>query len=921
LREDRRYLSAVALLAVIAVVFGVFGTVAPPLAEEAGPVQPQEESSSDSVAHFMYPPSYDSGWVDISTKHGKQFTMKHGLNTTQVFVDISGKQSLDAMGGAFAWSKNYGGVGSDVAYSVVQTSDDGYTLAGYTTSSGVSGDIWLVKTDSSGEILWSNNYGGSGTEGAFSVVQTFDGGYALAGYNWSVAAANYDFCLVKTDPTGALEWSKNYGLTDDEIAYSFVQSSDGGYVLAGFNSSAGYYDFCLVKTDSTGVLEWSRNYGWAGDERAYSMVQTTDGGYALAGYNTSIAGNYDFCLVKTDPTGTLEWSRNYEWADDELAYSLVQTFDGGYALAGINSTYAYSDNFLLVRTDSSGDLQWSRNYGRKNLEQARSLVQTIDGGFALAGFNSTASGGYDFCLLRTDFSGNLEWTRNYGGVTLDAALSVVQTSDGGYALAGQTESFGVGTDFWLVKVKGEMNREHKKYLGGASLIHGWSRDYGELGDEEAQSLVQTGDGGFALAGFNSTTGSSDFCLVKTDPTGVLEWSKNYGWGDTELAFSVVQTTDGGYALAGYNYSITASDLDICLVKTGPTGTLEWSKNYGGKDTEGAYSMIQTSDGGFALAGFNVTAGNNNFCLVKIDPSGVLEWSKNYGGITSERAYSLVQTLDGGYALAGYNDSAFIDYEFCLVKTDRTGSLQWSKNYGGADAQLAYSLVQTFDGGYALAGYNWSASGGYDFCLVKVSSSGLLQWSNNYGGTGDERAFSLVQTTDGGYALAGLASSFAGFYDFHLVKTDSSGALQWSKNYGGANYERAVSLVQTFDGGYALAGYTDSSLGGPSDFKLAKTDIEVGLALTDVAEYAVTLYRGKTDLYWNYVRVRIWTIKEPAWIYGDINMDGIVDVKDLYIVGRNYGKTFSLLSLTGIIAVAGIHTVKKRKQSKQPSYIS
>jgi hypothetical protein len=150
---------------------------------------------------------------------------------------------------------------------------------------------------------------------------------------------------------------------------------------------------------------------------------------------------------------------------------------------------------------------------------------------------------------------------------------------------------------------------------------------------------------------------------------------------------------------------------------------------------------------------------------------------------------------------------------------------------------------------------------------------------------------------------------------------NGGALAWSKTYGGTGWDEAYSVVQTGDGGYALAGYTDSYGAGGADFWLVKTDVELGLVRTGLTNNTIILYRGRTDLDWNYIRVRMWLIKEPSWIYGDINMDGTVDVKDLYILSRNYGKTFSLLSLSGIIAIAGIHTVKKRKHDKQPSYIS
>ena len=240
---------------------------------------------------------------------------------------------------------------------------------------------------------------------------------------------------------------------------------------------------------------------------------------------------------------------------------------------------------------------------------------------------------------------------------------------------------------------------------------------------------------------------------------------------------------------------------------------------------------------------------------------------------------------------------------------------FNRTYGEAGGHFGHSVVETSDGAYALAG-----KGNNDFWLAKTDWAGNIVWNQTYGGAGGETATSVVQTFDGGYAIAGITDSFgAGHFDFWLVKTDAYGTKQWNQTYGGTSLDNCFSVIQAGDGGYALIGYTDSYDAGSWDAWLIKTDVEVGfsvgLSMTEFTNSTITLYRGSTDRYWNYVRVRIWIIKEPTWQYGDINQDGVVDAQDLFILSQNYGKTFSLLSLSGIVAVACIHTYKKRKQPK------
>ena len=360
------------------------------------------------------------------------------------------------------WTRTYGGSSSDFGYSVQPTSDGGYILAGWTGSFGAGiANFYLVKTDADGNTLWTRTYGGSDFEEAYSVRQTTDGGYIVAGYTSSFGAGSFDVYLVKTDESGNELWTRTYGGGGSEIAYSVQQTTDGGYIIAGYTDSfgAGSADFYLVKTDSNGDTLWTRTYGGTDSDQSRSVQQTTDGGYIIAGYTSSFgAGGYDFYLVKTDADGNTLWTRTYGGSGTDQGYSVQQITDGGYIIAGITGSFgAGSADFYLVKTDANGDSLWTRTYGGSGTDQGYSVDQTTDGGYIVAGYTeSFGAGSWDFYLVKTDADGDTLWTRTYGGSSYDCGWSVQQTPDDGYIIAGYTMSFGAGgIDFYLVKVAGE----------------------------------------------------------------------------------------------------------------------------------------------------------------------------------------------------------------------------------------------------------------------------------------------------------------------------------------------------------------------------------------------------------------------------------------------------------------------------------
>jgi hypothetical protein len=357
-------------------------------------------------------------------------------------------------GAATGWSKTYGGTGNETGGYTIQTSDGGYASYGGTNSSGAGGrDFWLFKVDAAGNLLWSKTYGGALNEDENIMCQTSDGGYAMVGYTASFGAVGLDVYLVKVDANGNMQWNKTYGGTGNDYGYSVIQTSDGGYAVGSYTSSFGTSeDIWLIKTDANGNMQWNKTYGGTGNEEGVYLIQTSDGGYTCLGYTNSFgAGAQDGWLFKTDASGNMQWNKTYGGTGNDYTYSLSRTSDGGYVMSGYTTSFV-GFKVYLVKTDASGNMQWNKAYGGNATSVLIGIgsIQTADGGYAISGWNYF--NGQDFILIKTDAAGNMQWNMTYGGPGLDDGYGVLQSSDGGYVLTGYTNSFGHGGyDVWLIK--------------------------------------------------------------------------------------------------------------------------------------------------------------------------------------------------------------------------------------------------------------------------------------------------------------------------------------------------------------------------------------------------------------------------------------------------------------------------------------
>ena len=422
------------------------------------------------------------------------------LSATTPVISFSQAPSIE-------WEKSFGGSGSDGGFSIAQTSDLGFIISGNSDSNDgdVSGnhgssDYWIVKLDTNNSIMWQKSLGGSGFEYCSWIEQTVDGGYIVCGgsnSNDGDVLGNHgqdDYWIVKLASTGAIQWQKCLGGTQGDKARCIRQTTDGGYIIAGSTSSNnidvsgnhGNIDFWIVKLYAGGTIQWQKCLGGSNDDVAFAIQQTSDGGYVVAGFSnsndgdvTNNHGNLDYWVVKLDSSGSIQWQKSLGGSAADFLFFVMQTLDGGYILGG--------------DTDSNdGDI--TENHGDA-----------------------------DCWIVKLDSSGTIQWQKSYGGTAYDYVGTICQSSDSSYIICGVTASNDVdvsgnhgSSDYWVFKINGQGIVQWQKCLGGTS-------------NDSGSDVVQTNDGGYIITGVaNSTDGdvtnshsNGDYWIVKLAADSII----------------------------------------------------------------------------------------------------------------------------------------------------------------------------------------------------------------------------------------------------------------------------------------------------------------------------------------------------------------------------------------------------------------
>ncbi len=367
----------------------------------------------------------------------------------------------------------------------------------------------------------------------------------------------------------------------------------------------------------------------------------------------------------------------------------------------------------------------------------------------------------------------------------------------------------------------------------------WSKHYGGAYNEGGYALAQTPDGGYAAVGstYSYGAGDHDLYLIRTDSLGDTLWSRTFGGSAADYGHDLFVTSDSGFIMVGTTLSYGQGKEDLYLIRTNRWGDPLWSRTFGGAQTDEGWSIRATQDGGYILCGTTSSsgAGYGDLWLLKVNAAGDSLWSKTFGGVGGESGFAVREAPDGALIAVGCTGSFGEGYSSVYaVKVSSSGDSLWARSYGGSRADIGYSVENTLDLGFVIAGSTASFGLGYsETYIIKLTSAGGLEWQNTFGGIKDDRAFAVSPTVDGGYILAGTTESFgAGGSDQYIVKVDPLGYGNWSKTFGGRQADYCRSVMVNGANSLVLAGYTFSNTSGGSDLSVTAVSTE---GATDVYE--------------------------------------------------------------------------------------
>ena len=751
----------------------------------------------------------------------------------------------------------------DGAFHVLKV-EEGFLILGYTTSFGNGGkDLWIIKTDNSRNKVWDKFYGGMNLDYGIKVIKAYDAGYIILGQTHSFGNGSGDIWLLKIDDLGNIVWQKTYGGENLDTGYDICTSNENGYVIAGTsvskktNSMDGY----VFKVDSVGNMIWEQIYGGLSIDVFSSITKKNEEyGYVLFGHTKSymldksrkkkkgFIGRIIASMFKKEPTseawivdideyGDRNWHNTYGGKKEDVGKSIDAFSDNSFLLTCETESFGRGKKDIwLLKIDSNGKIIWDNTFGgKKNDIYGSTLVysnnsifisgqRAIKNKFSLKSIlkfssrkKTQESANYRSFIARLNGKGETVWEKD-DFEDQKCVTSYMTPLGKNILIAGQKSTpFNGSGDAWVIS----MNKK------GEVL---WDANFGGRGADGGNYALITKDGGYLSVGYTDSYGfgKNDIWVIKTDFTGEKEWSKVYGGKLDDFGWGATESVDGGYVITGETFSFGNGQSDIYIFKIDSVGNKIWSNTFGGLSEDVGYSIVNSDDGGYVIASQTRSygKGGNDGMIVKFDSLGTKKWNRVYGGKGLDYFKSISNDSLNGYVVAGgtrsFNNG---DSQGWVMNVDENGYLKWEKTYGDNGEDGFNMIARLKDNNFIAVGYSESffSKGMKDVLMVKIDSLGNKMWMNLYGGKSDDIANSVFECKDSGFAIAGETTSFgSGKNDILILKTNSNGVQKWKSTIGGKGVDIGRSIEELPKGGFILSG-TSTISNLSFDSILIKTD--------------------------------------------------------------------------------------------------
>lgn len=752
------------------------------------------------------------------------------------------------------WERTYGGLKFDSAASVKPVPGGGFIVAGFHPSKDSRKPAaWVMRLDQRGDVIWEGSYGESTS--AASIVPLPSGGFVVVGASFSDGGKDYKAWMLRLDDGGKKMWERVFGERKNDLAISVASVPGGGFYVAGYSYSDSHLlrDTWVMRLDEEGRKIWRRDFAKKSMRSAHGMAAAPGGGLVMAGETGKGKGkNKKAWVIRLDDKGNLLWLRTFDEHQSDFAAAIAPAPDGGFVVAGtaLSGNAGGGPNGWIYRLDGRGLKTWQYLLPGDRIIVPAAILTTREGEIVMVGDLTkgeySRGDNHDAYLLKLNPQGRKLWERILAGDKTDVLASIASAPGGGFVLAGYTESKGAGeADAWVVRLDGR----------GRDT---WNRTFGGAGIDGFLSLAILSDGSIVMGGVNRSRGNglADAWLLGLDRKGEETWERTLGDDGRDMVLAIAaenkppQGNGNGLVFAGLTQpGGKRPDDDLLVGRLDGKGRLLWKRKLGGSQNDAATSILALPDGGILLAGFTRSKGRGraDAWILRLNEQGKVLWERTFGNSGFDIPWAIAQVADGGFVFAGETTAGENTAggktlggksaggregrDAWVMRLDAHGDPLWEKTFGGEKYDILTAIATLPGGGFILAGNTESKGAGRnDGWIVRLDAQGGMLWERTYGKENRDAFWSVTVVPDagtaygGGFAVAGqIGSARAGDSDAWVLRLDKKGQVLWENTFGGKKSDSARAILPGPQGGFIVAGSTESRGAGRRDGWMFRLD--------------------------------------------------------------------------------------------------